>query len=322
MSEEKKVVIKKEKPDDLVFSRPSSSTSTTNRLTSLKKPRDLTLGGFKKRNFTPKAQSRKKLDPSSVLPKSISVKSEKKEPHKLKIKGKRPSPRYVQTASAFEAGTFAKPQSSSPSIYIPKQKTIGKAPKVKNIEKSIKVEVKAPSTTDDVVAGLEDSAKLLDDEIENEEDLTPVNIHLTTSDTIEAPIEEDVFDTESIFKSRDEDKLILFQLPDKLPVTPTPSMSATSSIQIKQEVGTSKDPQVEVSEDGLIGKLQILRSGRCRLVLGDIKFDIHRGGHPKILQELVSIHVPPDGSNESIYGNFTPIGLVKNTVICVPEIQN
>jgi len=77
-----------------------------------------------------------------------------------------------------------------------------------------------------------------------------------------------------------------------------------------------------VSEDGLIGKLQILRSGRCRLVLGDIKFDIHRGGHPKILQELVSIHVPPDGSNESIYGNFTPIGLVKNTVICVPEIQN
>lgn len=77
-----------------------------------------------------------------------------------------------------------------------------------------------------------------------------------------------------------------------------------------------------MSEDGLIGKLQILRSGRCRLVLGDIKFDIHRGGHPKILQELVSIHVPPDGSNESIYGNFTPIGLVKNTVICVPEIQN
>ena len=28
-------------------------------------------------------------------------------------------------------------------------------------EKSIKVEVKAPSTTDDVVAGLEDSAKLV-----------------------------------------------------------------------------------------------------------------------------------------------------------------
>ena len=77
-----------------------------------------------------------------------------------------------------------------------------------------------------------------------------------------------------------------------------------------------------MSEDGLIRKLHNLRCGKYGLVLGDIKFDIHKGGHPRILQELVSIHVPSDGSNESIYGNFTPIGLVKNTVNCVPEIQS
>jgi hypothetical protein len=69
-----------------------------------------------------------------------------------------------------------------------------------------------------------------------------------------------------------EGTIVFFQMPNKLPVldqTPTPD-----SALIKE---TKLSSDISVLPEGYIGKIQILASGRSRLVLGENHFEIEPG---------------------------------------------
>mmetsp|Transcript_21289 Transcript_21289/g.65704 ORF Transcript_21289/g.65704 Transcript_21289/m.65704 type:complete len:196 (-) Transcript_21289:1167-1754(-) len=75
--------------------------------------------------------------------------------------------------------------------------------------------------------------------------------------------------------------MFLVQLPTSLP----------PSLPRRPKPGNDEDFQdLAQLEPGPIGKLQVLRSGKKRLLLGDQTFDVDRGLHCSMLQQLVAVH--------------------------------
>jgi len=126
---------------------------------------------------------------------------------------------------------------------------------------------------------------------------------------------------------QDEDsKLVLFQIPDSLPGN-LPSVEdkqndASSSSKQQGATPTKDYCSLEDYPEGPIGKLQVLKSGRCRLILGDISFDMRMGTPSSFYEELVSIRLPPEGSAEDAKGHLSILGQIKDKVVCVPDMKS
>lgn len=124
--------------------------------------------------------------------------------------------------------------------------------------------------------------------------------------------------------SMEERKLLFFQFPDVMPIKLPPSdkdepMTAegTSSEQTASPE-KSKEPQklsLKNASEGYIGKLQLLRSGKARLLLGDVALDVTMGTPCGFLQDVVAVHTEGNRSE------MVCLGHTNHRLICSPDFE-
>lgn len=125
--------------------------------------------------------------------------------------------------------------------------------------------------------------------------------------------------------SMGERKLLFFQFPDVMPIKPPPSdedepitAERTSSEQTAAPE-ESKEPQklsLKNASEGYIGKLQLLRSGKARLLLGDVALDVTMGTPCGFLQDVVAVHTE-DNRSEMVC-----LGHTNHRLICTPDFEH
>nr|XP_046196076.1 DNA-directed RNA polymerase III subunit RPC4-like [Oncorhynchus gorbuscha] len=137
------------------------------------------------------------------------------------------------------------------------------------------------------------------------------------------------------------EELLFIQLPDTIPGQPTtasvPSQPATGQPITAPERNCKKDsksdgkrtshikapdtagkdvPVLSEFTEGFLGKLQIRKSGKVQLVLGDITMDVSEGAAFSFLQQLVSVRL-----SEGLTGDMSILGNVKHKLVCSPDFQ-
>ncbi|KAM9558182.1 DNA-directed RNA polymerase III subunit RPC4 isoform 1-T1 [Salvelinus alpinus] len=75
-------------------------------------------------------------------------------------------------------------------------------------------------------------------------------------------------------------------------------------------------PVLSEFTEGFLGKLQIRKSGKVQLVLGDITMDVSEGAAFSFLQQLVSVRL-----SEGLTGDMSILGNIKNKLVCSPDFQ-
>lgn len=118
------------------------------------------------------------------------------------------------------------------------------------------------------------------------------------------------------------EQLLFFQFPDVLPVktdeSPMPVDKEASAEQTASEEKPKEQKKLSLKDasEGYIGKLQLLRSGKARLLLGDVSLDVTTGTPCGFLQDVVSVHTE-DNRSEMIC-----LGHVKHRMICTPDFEH
>ncbi|ESO93285.1 hypothetical protein LOTGIDRAFT_232725 [Lottia gigantea] len=132
----------------------------------------------------------------------------------------------------------------------------------------------------------------------------------------------------SKFGKAEEGELIFFQLPDTLPGLPPtrkqdsdkPSDTSTTTDSNKTDTETVSDRLSTCSladfSEGQIGKLQIRKSGKIELLIGNVKLDVTAGTPSGFLQEVVSVNTA-DGT-----GSMCVLGHIKHRLICTPNFES
>ncbi|XP_072050316.1 DNA-directed RNA polymerase III subunit RPC4-like [Amphiura filiformis] len=126
-----------------------------------------------------------------------------------------------------------------------------------------------------------------------------------------------------------EGELVFFQLPDTLPSFPSSKEDEERKPVIKQEKDAQHQQQKEDQDtssegmcclkdlpEGYLGKLQVMKSGKTRLVLGNVKLDVSMGSPCGFLQDLVSVKLGGDKGGELI-----TLGHVNHRVVCTPDFE-
>lgn len=128
---------------------------------------------------------------------------------------------------------------------------------------------------------------------------------------------------------RNEAQYMFLQLPSCMPgLKPegeTARPSATKSTVAAQSANTPPSENLESKpmdrcllstlSPGLIGRLQILKSGRCRLQLGDSKMWLELGTQVAFRQDLMSVELNPTTKT----GNMVTLGPVSTRMIVSPD---
>ncbi|XP_071806427.1 DNA-directed RNA polymerase III subunit RPC4-like isoform X1 [Asterias amurensis] len=140
----------------------------------------------------------------------------------------------------------------------------------------------------------------------------------------------------SIFGSRtkSEGELIFFQFPDTLPGQAMTKDDEEQRPKFKQEPGTTTadtDSHKKSKEDnkpvkctlqslpeGYLGKMQVLKSGKTRLVLGNVTLDVATGTQCGFLQDVMSLRLDDDERS----GEMIRLGHVKNRIVCTPNFES
>ncbi|XP_067933772.1 DNA-directed RNA polymerase III subunit RPC4-like [Watersipora subatra] len=326
--------------------------SKTTRLTTVRQPRDLTLGGFHRKVYTPTipVRPREKPTPGSVEDKLVTkTKKIKKEKTDRPAGGRRKeNSTIIQAQSIFEAGPSERTIKRE-SIYSGGGSSGGGFSRA-STSVAVKDVRQTKAETQEILDQL-----LRDDFVEDDdggdEDMStqPVALPLLNPKTYEEVIKTelklpedskvDVSDpslSATVVDHRDDSlKLVLMQLPDCIPgllsgdhegpvkVKQEPSTAGPSNTQVdnsdEKELSEKLSSRCKLTDlsEGKIGKLQILKSGKTRLVLGDVIFDVSRGAPCGFLQELV--YVNNEAQNE---GHMACLGAVKEKLVIVPNIEN
>eukprot|EP01130_Rhizamoeba_saxonica_P004612 TRINITY_DN1879_c0_g1_i2.p1 TRINITY_DN1879_c0_g1~~TRINITY_DN1879_c0_g1_i2.p1 ORF type:complete len:395 (+),score=92.77 TRINITY_DN1879_c0_g1_i2:344-1528(+) len=124
-------------------------------------------------------------------------------------------------------------------------------------------------------------------------------------------------------KNYGEDDLFFIQLPSGLPSTLSCSRSEDEGIDIDSEQPTKKKgivrnrPNFEstiTKLSGKIGKIYILKSGKVKMLIGDVVFDITQGMPCNFMQEVVGI----DKDDLQFY----QLGELNKRMVVFPDIDN
>ncbi|KAG9267302.1 DNA-directed RNA polymerase III subunit RPC4-like isoform X1 [Astyanax mexicanus] len=318
--------------------RPLLSPPPPGRLTSLRS-RDLTLGGYKKKTFVPNVHSvRKSKDELKEEDHTAPKKERREREDRQRERKRRERPQTIQSHSIFEQGpadTIRKIGSwGSTSLSDCDPALVTKCiKKEKNVSEDGEAEILQKLQRDD----------FLDDPgLKNDPKHRPIRLPLhqscnfITADTAtlcktqrrELPCTNqfhagdqpstvgDLFQNLSV---SDKEELLFIQLPDTIP---GPQKASSSDKSSKKE-GKEKDPgekeAVPVLSDfseGLIGRLQIRKSGKVQLAMGDITLDVSEGAAFSFLQQLVSVRL-----TEGLTGDMTVLGNVTHKLVCSPDFE-
>uniref|UniRef100_A0A182MI11 DNA-directed RNA polymerase III subunit RPC4 n=1 Tax=Anopheles culicifacies TaxID=139723 RepID=A0A182MI11_9DIPT len=313
-----------EKSSKLISNVPMDATVKTERLQSFREPRDLTLANGRttkpsvnKKVYTPNlnAVRNKNTDvkTASTGPKSR-VKTERNKNDK-DTRNKKAA--MIQTSGIFSDGLAQRTlirasrsdkssSSKEPGDAIRKP-MFAKADNKINVEVEQKLIQKLYNDNDEEVAELDqklENGLKLPVKLENSDyKIKPPEVKAETmAETKLDPLNS----VENVLSGEQKNKIFLLQLPDALPgKCDGGDKGAPNGGDCKTEttVNGEDTPQyctVRDLAEGYIGKIIRYRSGKVKLKLGDIMFDINLGMDTGFLQELVSINTNQSERNGNI----------------------
>ncbi|KAL3220176.1 hypothetical protein MRX96_030003 [Rhipicephalus microplus] len=308
------------------------------RLPSLRGPRDLTLSGSsgQKRSFAPKVDVPRKAHSSREDEGSERGRGGRG----CFNHGGRGSRRGRGGLHPDRAARFIQTQGATFSQGVESTKT--RAPERWNKSESVPVPLERPkyqgpsSSSQVAEEKIQDEKKLelllrsdfIDDGLEEMRTNCPITLPLVTSQ-VPASKWKPVVKVEGKPVIKQEPlhgfapkigQLLFFQLPDTLPGLELPAgtsqKEAVNSI-VKVEEEQSHKRLVKLSDfpEGYVGKIQVMKSGRVRLVLGTVSLSVDTGTHLSFHQELTSVRL---GHGEA---HFSVLGPVIHKLICVPDME-
>ncbi|KAL4640103.1 DNA-directed RNA polymerase III subunit RPC4-like [Arapaima gigas] len=127
----------------------------------------------------------------------------------------------------------------------------------------------------------------------------------------------------------EEEALLFIQFPDSMPGQPVSHAEKLSKKDCKSEdkrlpqfkvhepAGRETAPVLSDFSEGLIGKIQIRKSGKVQLVLGKVILDVSEGAAFSFLQQLVSVRL-----SEGLAGDMTILGNVRHKLVCAPDFES
>ncbi|KAG1936089.1 DNA-directed RNA polymerase III subunit RPC4 isoform X2 [Pimephales promelas] len=320
------------------------------RLTSLRS-RDLTLGGYKKKTFVPNVHSVRKTKDELHEETHTAPKRERREREdRQRERRRREKPQTIQSHSIFEQGpadTYRKPGNWCSSNLDACDPAL--------VTKCIKKEKNNTEDDDNEILQKLQRDDFLDDPgLKNDPKQRPIRLPLyqscsflsteaassfkeRASDNVlkyplplkgtstfpQQPTVGELFQQLSV---SDQEELLLIQLPDTLPGQPkTSSPEKTKkddktkdkrSSQIKTTDQPDKVPLLSDFSEGLIGKLQIRKSGKVQLAMGNVTLDVSEGAAFSFLQQLVCVRL-----SEGLTGDMTVLGNVTHKLVCSPDFE-
>ncbi|XP_031847970.2 RNA polymerase III subunit C53 isoform X2 [Nomia melanderi] len=136
---------------------------------------------------------------------------------------------------------------------------------------------------------------------------------------------KDEFDSIPEMIENKSNSYILIQFPDCLPgfVGSAEDTRTTRPNVTSQEKRTTSTSETEFCtlntlKPGILGKLQILKSGKTRLVLGENNLIVDVGSHLSFRQDLIAAKL----DTEQLNGDLINLGPVSNTLICSPDWES
>lgn len=289
-----------------MYSRPASSSAPDNlrRLSSINIKKE-------KKTFKPNiGQAKKKQKIKKEVEQPAFIKHQNK-PKRLIISGKKKSHRPSQIlpqTSVFEATNNRAPKRSRGGLGSSSARTAS------SFSRDIKTECEVESracgedevNVNDLIKRIEEQQVVSEEETEAEADLAPIDyaeglmdvkgeVLIEKTDTIGKNVGE------ILREHKDSHKLLYVQMPDKLPVKPC-GMSLREAASRTDGANKSKeqlelDEKLEKMGEGYVGKMQVMRDGSCRLVMGGVEFNITTGLHEPCYQEAVSVIEAEDGGS-------------------------
>ncbi|XP_061912400.1 DNA-directed RNA polymerase III subunit RPC4 [Entelurus aequoreus] len=329
-----------------------SSPTTARRLTSLR-TRDLTLGGAikkKKKTFEPNIHAVRKSKDDLKEEVRVAPKrgSRQRDGRRRENRGRRKAkPETIQSHSIFEQG---------PADTLRKTGWIAASDvcdsDISPTCKPVKQERKE-SDEDELLRKLQRDDFICDPSLRNDAKLKPIQLPLCQKSTecqekpplLRPPSGAPQVNTghnnieqPSLVKKledlrlSDREELFFMQLPDCMPArakkancAPEPRFEKVSKksedkkpVQGKEQESRSVRCSPVLSEfpEGFLGKLQIRKSGKVELKLGDIIIDVTDGAAFSFLQQLVSVSLS-DGKN----GDMMVLGNVQHKLVLSPNFQ-
>ena len=127
-----------------------------------------------------------------------------------------------------------------------------------------------------------------------------------------------------------EDSLFFVQLPSHLPLVP-PKQTTVSSADGKKEAEKKKKVSTSVLDEdniwtqqfestltkvptGYIGELLVHRSGKTKLKLGNVQFDVVMGTDTTFLEQVASIDLEKQQA--------CILGSINKRLMCIPDVEN
>jgi len=305
--------------------QPSSSTTDLRRLSSL--------NAKKEKKFVPKIGANKKKQKVKIEaedPAFIKRQKQKQGKKSLKITGNRrpfKTPiQKVQQKAVFEA----KSKTNSKRSHFVGGSSSRKPTSsfARDIKTKCEVEYKSygdeEANVNDLIREIEETQFVSEEETEPEADLAPLDYAECLMDEKgESLIEHNDLagcDVGKILREhKNSNKLLYIQMPDKLPMKPV-GMSLRERDDEAETNATDKNPedtkksvdqiefekQLEKMGEGYVGKIQVMRNGKAKLVIGNVEFNITGGLHEPCYQEAVSV-VCPTKENGNV-GSVTHLG--------------
>jgi len=139
-----------------------------------------------------------------------------------------------------------------------------------------------------------------------------------TKKIVQTDIAENLFKSNGVFQGDNE--LVFVQLPSLLPSTPKSAPAATTtttatdgSAPLKRTWDDEFLGNLKELPGGKLGKLQIFKSGRVKMILGDVTYDVSEGMPCGFLQDLVAI----DSGGKSL----TSLGEVNKRMVVSLDIN-
>nr|CAD7454378.1 unnamed protein product [Timema tahoe] len=133
-------------------------------------------------------------------------------------------------------------------------------------------------------------------------------------------------DVSEFFENK-EPQLLLLQLPDCLPGLKPDDQAVRGPARPSTVAKTSTENPPEAEEmnctlhtlpEGLLGKVQILKSGRVRILMGENVLYVEKGTDISFKQDLVAVDLD-EGTHG---GKMISLGPVKARLICSPDWEN
>ncbi|KAL1451539.1 hypothetical protein WDU94_005902 [Cyamophila willieti] len=310
-----------------------SSSSTVQRLTTWKPPRDLSLASLSnnlkpsatpavKKTFVPNlnVQRKKNVEPTPATKNKKEVASNTKN-EKSKFAGKKKDAKgLIQTTSVFSEGIAAseKKKQSWTSYRDASESKANRPPPKLNLQRNYQVD---KSVDEKTLASL-----LCDDFIDDShlEDVkpdlkAPVQLPLVKQEVLEEKkkigggemnlmtewssmlMKREVGSEEEAGKGT---RFMFFQFPDSLAVScTTPDNKETACYSMKE------------MSSGRLGTIQIMKSGRVRLVQGDKTYVIAQSINTSFHQDVISVHT----DSESKTGTLASLGPVTSRFLITPD---